>query len=85
MERQLSDRVDQCVLRWFGHVESMDEECMAKKVMISDVEGNRCRGRPRLGWMDGVKRALRKGGIPVEQGRMNALDRRRWESIVRSE
>ena len=31
----------------------MDEEHMTKKVMISDVEGNRCMGRPRLGWMDG--------------------------------
>ena len=48
VEGQLSGRVDQCVLRWFGHVEGMDEEQMAK-VMISDDEGNRCRGRPRLG------------------------------------
>ena len=52
MERQLSGRVDQCVL-WFEHVEGMDEEHMAKKVVISDVEGNRCTGRPWLGWMDG--------------------------------
>ena len=25
VERQLSDKVDQCVLRWFGQVERMDE------------------------------------------------------------
>ena len=25
MKRQLSGRVDQCVLRWFGHVERMDD------------------------------------------------------------
>ena len=49
MEGQLSGRVDQCVVRWFGHVERMDEERRAKKVMIFDVEGNSCRGRPRLG------------------------------------
>ena len=53
MEGHLSGRVDQCVLQWFGHVERMDDERMAKKVMICNVEGNRCRGRPRLGWMDG--------------------------------
>ena len=23
--------------------------------MISNVEGNRCTGRPRLGWIDGVR------------------------------
>ena len=28
------------MLRWFGHVEKLDEDRMAKKVMISDVEGN---------------------------------------------
>ena len=53
LEKQLSGRVDQCMLKWFGHVERMDEECTAKKVMISDVERNWCRGRSRLGWMDG--------------------------------
>ena len=66
-------------------MERMVEECMAKKVIISDVEGNRCRGRPRLGWMDGVKRAFREGDMSVKQSRQNALDRRRRESIVRSE
>ena len=66
MERHLSGRVDQCVLRvdqcvlrWFRHVERIDEERMAKKVMNSNVEGNRCRGRPRLGKMNSVKRAFK--------------------------
>ena len=83
MEEQLSGRVDQCVLTWFGHVERMDEEHMAKKVVISDVEVNRSRGRPRFGWMDGVRIALEERAMSVEQGRLNALDRRRWEFIVR--
>ena len=40
MEGQLSGRVYeyQCVLRWFGHVERMAEEHMAKKVIIFDVK-----------------------------------------------
>ena len=83
VERELSDRVDQSVLRWFGHVERMDEERLVKRVMNSDVEGNRPRGRPRFGWADGVRKALRGRGMTVEQGRQNALDRRGWEAIVR--
>ena len=35
--------------------------------------------------MDGVRTALRERGMSVEQVRLNALDRRRWELIVRSE
>ena len=58
---------------------------MADKVMVFNVEGNRCWGRPRLGWMDGVRMASGKRTMSVEQGRLNVLDRRRWELIVRSE
>ena len=43
-------------------MERTDEEFIAKKGIISDVEGNRCRGRPRLGWMDGVRMVLEKEG-----------------------
>ena len=35
--------------------------------------------------MDGAWMALGERGMSVEQGRLNALDRRRWELIVRSE
>ena len=58
IERKLTSRADQRVLRWFGHLERMDEYRMARKVLISEVSGGRVRGRPRLGWMDGVKVAL---------------------------
>ena len=85
VERHLSSRGDQCVLRWSGHVERMDEECVTKKVMISDVERNRRRGRPRLGWLGSVRMASGERGMSVEQGGQNALDRRRRELIVRSE
>ena len=48
----------QRVLRWFGHVERMDDYSMARRVLMAEVSGRRVRGRPRLGWMDGVKVAL---------------------------
>ena len=46
------------VLRWFSHVERMDDERLLKKVLKSKVDGISVRGRPRFGWMDGIKRAL---------------------------
>ena len=55
IERELASRADQRVLRWFGHVERMDEYRMAKRVLMSEVSGGQVRGRQRLGWMDGVK------------------------------
>ena len=42
-------------MRWFGHVERMDDYRMARRVLMAEVSGGRVRGRPRLGWMDGMK------------------------------
>ena len=58
IERELASRADQRVLKWFGHVERMDEYRTARRVLMAEVSGRRARGRPRLGWMDGVKLAL---------------------------
>ena len=55
IERELATRADQRVLRWFGHVERMDDYRMARRVLLSEVSGGRVRGRSRLGWMDSVK------------------------------
>ena len=52
------------MLKWFGHVERMDEYCMSRWVSIVEVGG--ARGKPRLGWMDSVKIALSSRGMMVE-------------------
>ena len=72
IERVLASRADQRVLRWFGHVERMDEHRMARRVLMADVSGGRVRGRPRLGWMDGVKVALGNTEMTVEAARQCA-------------
>ena len=58
IKSQLAGRADQRVLRWFGHVERMDEYRMARRLLMVEVSGGRVRGRLRLGWMDGVKVAF---------------------------
>ena len=67
--RELASRADQRVLRWFGHVERMDEYRIARRVLMAKVSGGRVRGRPRLGWMDGVKVALGNIVMMVEAAR----------------
>ena len=48
IERELASRADQGVLRWFVHVERMDEYRMARRVLMAEVSGGRVRVRPRL-------------------------------------
>ena len=58
IERELASRADQGVLRWFGHVERINEYRVASRVLMAEVSGGRVQERPRLGWIDGVKVAL---------------------------
>ena len=63
IERELASRADQRVLRWFGHVERMDDYRMARRVLMAEVisqwgTGTRETEVRLRGWMDGVKVAL---------------------------
>ena len=49
IKMELASRADQKVLRWFGHVERMDDYRMARRVLLAEVsgdgyEGDRCHG-----------------------------------------
>ena len=82
MVKRLEERVDARVLRWFGHMERMDGKRLAKKVWKAEVSGRRPRGRPKFGWMDGVKQALGRRDMSVEEARVRAMDRREWRMVV---
>ena len=80
--RELAGRADQCVLRWFGHMERMDDDRLVKRIVKSEVQGARPRGRPTLGWKDSVKRALDAREMTMEQGRVSVRNRSEWRAIV---
>ena len=82
IERELACREDQKVLRWFGHVERMDEYRMARRVLMAEVSGRRVRGRPRLGWIDGVKVSFGNRGVRVETAWQFTKDRKAWRALV---
>ena len=79
IERELASRADQRVLRWFGHVEKMDVCRMPRKVLMLEISEARVRGRPRLGWMDGVKVALGNRGMTMDAASQFAKE---WRAQV---
>ena len=83
IERELASRADRRVLRWFGHVERMDEYRMARMVLMAKVRGGRVRGRTRLGRMNGMKVALGNRGMTVEAARQCMKDRNSGEPWYR--
>ena len=47
LERELASNADQRILRWFGHVDRMDEYRMARRVLMTEVSA--WRADTRLG------------------------------------
>ena len=43
----IDEWIDEDVLRWFGHVERMEKERIAKRVYVGECAGSRPVGRPR--------------------------------------
>ena len=41
IERELASRADQRVLKWFGHMERMDEHRLGRRVLMAKVSGGR--------------------------------------------
>ena len=60
----------------------MVEYRMAKRVLMAEVSRGRVWGRPRLGWMDGVKVALGNKGMTVEAARQCVKYRKEWRALV---
>ena len=77
IERELASKADQRVLRWFGHAERMYLYRMARRMLISEVDGCRVRGRPYS-----VKVALGNRGMTVEAARQCAIDKKQRRSLV---
>ena len=75
-------RADERVLRWFEHLKIIDEDGMARSVLMAEVREGRVRGRPMLGWMNGVKVALGNRGMTVEAARQCAKDRKECRALV---
>ena len=82
VRKELAVRVDGNVLRWFGHVERMDDERLLKKVVRARVSGRGVVGKPKTVWMDGVKEAL-KDRMSVEEARERARNRSEWRRVVK--
>ena len=77
----LANRVDRNVLRWFGHVERMEDERLLKRIVNARVDGRGARERPRFGWIDGVKKTL-NNRMDISEARERARNRNEWQSMV---
>lgn len=75
----ICDCIQSCRLRWFGHVERMEDVNWVKKSREFMVAGRRGRGKPQKTWDEVVRGDLTSEGID----RVLALNRAEWKRVCR--
>ena len=76
---EISKKVQESRLKWYGHVLRREEEYVGKRVMAMEVPGKRRRGRPKRRWMDSIRNDLSE----KELSREDTQDRAKWRSLIR--
>ena len=76
--KRLVEMIDEGFLRWFGHVERMENDRIGKNFYVGECDGSLRKRR-----IDTMKDCLRKRGLDVKQARRMVQDRSEWRRFVR--
>ena len=76
----IQEKVREMSLRWYGHMQRMEENNEVRAVVDMIVSWKTPRGRPRGRWMDCIRRDMQALRITVE----DAKDRTFWKSRTRA-
>ena len=69
-------------LRWFGHVQRMEENRITKKSLYVNLETPRLKGGPRSRWLDEVREDGRLFGGNGWKERV--YNREEWKKLLRT-
>ena len=67
MTKGVNEKIDEGILRWFGRIERMEKERIAKRVYVGVCAGSRSVGRPRKRCIDIVKECLKRFGCQASK------------------
>jgi len=67
------------MLRWYGHIERMQETRMVKAINSWKPISKTPTGRPKMRWEDDVKKDIQK--LKVPNWKTFVQDRRRWKEV----
>ena len=76
---EISKKVQESRLKWYGHVLRREDEYVGKRVMAMEVPGKRRIGRPKRRWMDSIRNDL----SDRELSREDTQDRAKGRRLIR--
>ena len=78
--REISTKVQESRLKWYGHVLRREEEYVGKTVMVMAVPGKRRRGRPKQRRLDSIRNDFSERELSREE----AQHRFQWRRLIRN-
>ena len=76
---EISKKVRESWLKWYGHVLRREDEYVGKRVMVMELPGKRRRGRPKRMRLDSIRNDLSERDLSRE----DAQDRAKWRRLIR--
>ena len=76
---EISKKVQESRLKWYGYVLRREDEYVGKRVMGMEVSGKIRRGRPTRRWLDNIKNDLSERELSGE----DAQHRAKWRRLIR--
>ena len=76
---EISKKVQESRLKWYGHVLRREDECAGKRVTAMEVPRKRRRGRPKRRWLDSIRNDLSER----ELSREDTQDHAKWRRLIR--
>ena len=76
---EISKKVQESRLKWYGHGLRREDEYVGKRVMAMEVPGKRRRGRPKRRWLDSIRNDLSERELSME----DTQDRAKWRRLIR--
>ena len=77
---EVSKKVQEARLRWYGHVKRSSEEQIAREAMEGEVQGRRRRGRPKIRWKDRIAADMAERGLSGD----DCEDRGNWRRLIQN-
>ena len=71
----MDKRIDEDVFWWFGCVERMEKDRIAKRIYVEESAGSHSVGRLWKRWIDIVKNCLREIELDIKQPRRMVHDK----------
>ena len=78
-----STKIEKKRMKWFGHLMRLDENTPARKALkVALIKLKRPRGRPKLTWIELMRKQLQANNLTWEEASDLAKDRKEWRDIL---